>query len=72
MPNLNIGDVVYFRGEKRKITYVRHIFGGVFLHLAGHAYMIRRSQVKPVIRVSAEIGRKWHSFREFPIHIDWG
>ena len=55
MSNLKIGDVVWHQGQKKKITYVRKIFGGAFYHLAGFPYMTPRTRIKPVIRLTEEV-----------------
>lgn len=51
MSNLKKGDRVYHRGEKRNVTYVRHIFGGVFIHLSGWPFMVSPNAVKPIVTV---------------------
>lgn len=51
MLDLKIGGVVMHKGVKRKITYVRKIFGGTFVHLVGYGYIVPAHSVKPVIRM---------------------
>ena len=55
MSNLKIGDTVYYKGEKRKVTFLRNIFGGEFCHLSGYPFIVRASSPKPVIQMYAVI-----------------
>lgn len=77
MFDLKIGDVVYHNGVKRKVTFVRRIFGGTFLHLKGWGYMVPARAVKPVFRLTENVraellvGFVKTISPSFPIHSGW-
>lgn len=52
MFNVKVGDTVFHKGKKRKVTYAREFAGARLLHLTGLPYMVFYGSVKPVFRVT--------------------
>lgn len=46
MLNVKVGDTVFHKGTKRKVTYVREYEGVRFLHLTGLPHMVFYDSVK--------------------------
>lgn len=67
MLNVKVGDIVFHKGAKRKVTYVRD-FGGVrSLRLEGLPLIVFYDSVKPVARMTEIRRARWILLRCFEI-----